>query len=84
MSFFFFKILFILDRREGREKDRERKCVVASHVLSTRDLTWAAAQQACALTGNRTSNPLVCRPALNPLHHTSHSHFELLLKGEKS
>ena len=26
--------------------------------------------QACALTGNRTSVPLVCRPALNP-HHTA-------------
>ena len=23
--------------------------------------------QACALTGNETGNPLVCRPALNPL-----------------
>ena len=27
--------------------------------------------QACALTGNRTGNPLVCRPRLNPLSHTS-------------
>ena len=26
--------------------------------------------QACALTGNRTSNTLVHRPALNPLNHT--------------
>ena len=32
--------------------------------------TWPATQ-ACALTGNRTSNPLVCRPVLNPLGHTS-------------
>ena len=32
--------------------------------------TWPATQ-ACALTGNRTSNTLVCRPALNPLSHTS-------------
>ena len=29
------------------------------------------ATQACALTGNRTSNALVHRPALNPLSHTS-------------
>ena len=28
--------------------------------------TWPATQ-ACALTGNRTSNTLVCRPALNPV-----------------
>ena len=27
--------------------------------------------QACALTENRTSDPLVHRPALNPLSHTS-------------
>ena len=27
--------------------------------------------QACALTGNQTSDPLVCRPALNPLSYTS-------------
>ena len=32
--------------------------------------TWPATQ-ACALTGNQTSNPLVCRLALNPLSHTS-------------
>ena len=32
--------------------------------------TWPATQ-ACALTGNRTSDPLVHRPALNPLSHTS-------------
>ena len=29
------------------------------------------ATQTCALTGNRTSNLLVCRPALNPLSHAS-------------
>ena len=27
--------------------------------------------QVCALTGNRTSNLLVCKQALNPLSHTS-------------
>ena len=32
--------------------------------------TWPITQ-ACALTGNRTGKPLVCRPALNPLSHTS-------------
>ena len=31
----------------------------------------AAAPQACALTGNRTGDPLVHRAALNPLNHTS-------------
>ena len=32
--------------------------------------TWPATQ-ACALTGNQTGDPLVCRPALNPLSHTN-------------
>ena len=36
--------------------------------------TWPATQ-ACALTGNRTGNPLVCRPALNPLSHASQGSF---------
>ena len=32
--------------------------------------TWPATQ-ACALTGNRTGDPLVHRPVLNPPSHTS-------------
>ena len=36
--------------------------------------------QACALTGNRTSNPLVLRPALNPLSCTSQGSFLFLKK----
>ena len=36
----------------------------------TGDLTWPTTQ-ACALTGNQTGNPLVRRPVLNPLSHTS-------------
>ena len=32
--------------------------------------TWPTTQ-ACALTGNRTGDISVCRPALNPLRHTS-------------
>ena len=32
--------------------------------------TWPATQ-ACALSGNRTGDPLVCKPALSPLSHTS-------------
>ena len=33
-------------------------------------MAWPTTQ-ACALTGNQTSDPLVRRPALNPLSHTS-------------
>ena len=41
---------------------------VASHTSPTG--TWPATQ-AWALTGNRTGDLLVHRPALNPLSHTS-------------
>ena len=64
------KILFIyLERREGREKEREKNMdwLLLTHPQLG---TWPATQ-AYALTGNQTSDPLVCRPALNPLHHTS-------------
>ena len=36
--------------------------------------TWPTTQ-ACALTGNRTGNPLVCGPALNPLSYTGQGRF---------
>ena len=42
------------------------------HVASCTPPTGAwPATQACALTGNLTGDLLVCRPALNPLSHTS-------------
>ena len=63
-------IYLFSERGEGREEERERNINV--QLPLTRPLlgTWPATQ-ACALTGNRTSDPLVCRPALNPLSHTS-------------
>ena len=66
---FFFR--FYLFRERGREGEREgqkHQCVVASHVPPTGDL---AKTQACALTGNQTGNPLVCRLALKAVSHTS-------------
>ena len=36
------------------------------------------ATQTCALVGNRTDDPVVRRPALNPLSHTSHGCFWFL------
>ena len=62
--------LFIFKER-GREKEREGEkninvwLSLASPLLGT----WPATQ-ACALTGTQTSNPLVLRPALNPLSYT--------------
>ena len=70
----FFKkdfIYFFLDRGEGREKEeKERNRNVWLPLMYPLLGTWSTTQ-ACALTGNRPHNPLVCRPALNPLVHTS-------------
>ena len=66
---FFLKKDFILEREEGKEKERETSmcgCLSTPPLLGT----WPTTQ-ACALTGNQTSNTSVCRPALNPLSHTS-------------
>ena len=69
----FFKkdfIYLILDRGEGREKERERNINVWLPLSCPLLGTWPTTQT-CAQTGNQTGNPLVCRPALNPLSHTS-------------
>ena len=68
-SFLDFTYLF-LERGERREKERERNIKVWLLVTCPLLRTWLATQ-ACSLTGNRTSNPLVCRLALNALSHTS-------------
>ena len=68
--FFFFKILFIIFRERGREKERKRNINVWLPLMFPLLGTWPATQ-ACALTGNWTGDPLVRRPALNPLSHTS-------------
>ena len=47
--------------------------MVASYAPGTGDL--AHKTQACALTGNQTSNTLVLRLALNPLSHTGQGCF---------
>ena len=72
-SFFpFLKTDFIylfLDRGEGRE-ERDRSINVwlplTRPLLGTQQAT-----QACALTGNPARDPLVLRPVLSPLTHTS-------------
>ena len=79
------------ERGEGREKEGETLMCETNFdwlLLAHPQLgTWPETQ-ACALIGNRTSDPLVCRLALNPLSHTSHSstffiliaHINYLLK----
>ena len=63
---FFSFFIFIFREREGKEKEGEKhQCVVASHVLPTGDL----AHNPGMCPENWTSNPLVCRLALNTLTH---------------
>ena len=69
-SFFKDVIYLFLERREGREKERERNIHVWLPLLRPLLGTWPATQ-ACALTGNRTADPLVHRLVLSPLSHTS-------------
>ena len=68
----FFKdfIYLFLDRREGREKERERNISVWLPLVQPPPGAWPASQP-CVLMGNCTSNPLVLRPVLNPLRYTS-------------
>ena len=75
--FSFFKRFYLfLERLEGREKERERNINVWLPLMCPLLGTWPATQ-ACALTWNRTSIPLVHRTMLNPLSYTSHAptHF---------
>ena len=63
-------ILFIYCQREGkggRKRERNIDWLPPAHSQLG---TWPATQ-ACALTGNRTSDPSVCRPVLSPLSHTN-------------
>ena len=78
--FYFFKRFYylFLERGEGREKDRERNINVWLPLACPLLGTWPATQ-VCALTGNRTGNPLVVRPALNPLSHPSQCETEVLM-----
>ena len=66
--------LFILQRGEGREKEKGRNINVWLPLMcplsGTRPTT-----QACVLTGNHTGDPLICTLAPNPLSHTSQGPF---------
>ena len=56
-------------------------CGCLSHALPTG--TWPETQ-ACVLTGNQTSNPLVHRLVLNPLSHTSQGNLHMFKATSKS
>ena len=69
-SFLFKDFIYFLERGEGKEKEKERNINVCLPLMCPQLGIWPT-MQACALTGNWTSNPLVCRPKLNPLGYTS-------------
>ena len=67
----FFKSIYLFIFREGNGwTERERNINVWLPLMCPLLGTWPATQ-ACAPTGNGTSNPLVHRLALNPRSHTS-------------
>ena len=55
--------IYFLERGEGKG-ERERNISVWLPLMCPQLGTWPETQ-ACALTGNRTSDPLVCRPVLS-------------------
>ena len=61
---------------EGEGEREKHQCVAASHAPPLG--TWPTTQ-AHALTGNRTGNPLVCRPVPHPLSHTTQGSKYLVL-----
>ena len=70
LRFCFFKDFIYLFLEKGTEGEREGKIHVWLPLLRPLLGTWPTTQ-ACALTRNRTGDPLVHRTALNPLSHTS-------------
>ena len=84
IMYYFFKILFIyfLERGEGREKERERNINVCLPLESPLLGTWPPTQ-ACFLTGNRTSDPLLLSLVLNPLRHTSQGYMLIFKKRRR-
>ena len=72
---FFLKIFKIyFQRGEGRERERKRNISVWLPLTCPLLGTWPKTQT-CALTRNQTGDPLICRPVLNPLSHSSQSLF---------
>ena len=69
--------MFREKRMEGEREGEKHQCVVASQAPPP--LRAWPATQARTLTGNRTSDPPVHKPVLNPLSHTSQGEFIVIL-----
>ena len=59
--FFFFNFIHLFSER-GEEREKEREISMCGCLSCGPHRGPGPATQACALTGNRTSNPLVCSP----------------------
>ena len=68
-----FMYLF-LERGVGKEKEKERNINVWLLLVCLQLGIWPSTR-AYALTGNRTGDPLVCRPVLNSLSYPSQGCF---------
>ena len=76
-------IYLLLERGGGRERGRETSMCeryIDQLPLTFPQLETWPATQACALTGNQTSDLSVCRPVLNPLSHTSQGMILILIE----
>ena len=81
---FCLRFYFITFKETGREGEREGERHINVWLpLACPPLGIWPATEACALTGNRTSSPLVLRLALNPLSHSSQRQLYVFL-GEVS
>ena len=79
MFFFSFRFDLFTFRQRGREGEREGENINVWLPL-TNPLLEIWETQACAPTENQTCEPLVHRPALNPLSHTSQGRNNLIIK----
>ena len=76
-----FYLFIFRERRRRKEKGRERNISVWLPLICPLLGTWPTTQ-ACVLTENRTCAPLVHRPVLNPLSHTSKGPIRDSSKGK--
>ena len=78
---FTYLLIFRKKGREGERGGEKYRCMHEKYInwlpLEHTQLgTWTTTQ-ACALSGNQTSDLLVCRPVLNPLRHTARAVYKV-------
>ena len=78
--FFFFKILFIYFREGKGGRKRGRETSMCGCLLCAPYWGLGLQPRHVPQTGNWTGDPLVCRPALNPLSYTSQGSHCLCFK----